>query len=112
MRDGTRIATDVYRPKDTSKKYATIFVRTPYNFNFWDVRNGVRTKMVAYFFDVSPSRYTSVAIGVPSRIRNHQFLVRRSRWSISSFWTRYPLGSILGSERAPLQISGTTYRGV
>ena len=25
MRDGTRIATDVYRPKDTSKKYPTIF---------------------------------------------------------------------------------------
>ncbi len=40
MRDGTRIAADVYRPKDTSKKYPTIFVRTPYNFNFWDVRNG------------------------------------------------------------------------
>jgi len=41
MRDGTRIATDVYRPKDTSKKYPTIFVRTPYNFNFWDVHNGL-----------------------------------------------------------------------
>ncbi|MFY9553182.1 MAG: CocE/NonD family hydrolase [Blastocatellia bacterium] len=40
MRDGRRIATDVYRPKDTSKKYPTIFVRTPYNFNFWDVRTG------------------------------------------------------------------------
>ena len=40
MRDGKRIATDVYRPKDISKKYPTIFVRTPYNFNFWDVRNG------------------------------------------------------------------------
>jgi len=40
MRDGTRIATDVYRPKDTSKKYPTIFVRTPYNFNYWDVRSG------------------------------------------------------------------------
>jgi putative CocE/NonD family hydrolase len=40
MRDGKRIATDVYRPKDPSKKYATIFVRTPYNFNYWDVRNG------------------------------------------------------------------------
>jgi uncharacterized protein len=39
MRDGKRMATDVYRPKDTSKKYPTIFVRTPYNFNFWDVRN-------------------------------------------------------------------------
>src|SRR5438132_272907 len=40
MRDGKRMATDVYRPKDSSKKYPTIFVRTPYNFNFWDVRNG------------------------------------------------------------------------
>src|SRR2546423_4553127 len=41
MRDGKRMAADVYRPKVTSKKYATVFVRTPYNFNFWDVRNGV-----------------------------------------------------------------------
>jgi putative CocE/NonD family hydrolase len=40
MRDGKRIATDVYRPKDATRKYPTIFVRTPYNFNFWDVRNG------------------------------------------------------------------------
>ncbi len=40
MRDGKRMATDVYRPKDTSRKYPTIFVRTPYNFNYWDVRNG------------------------------------------------------------------------
>ena len=39
MRDGKRMATDIYRPKDTTKKYPTIFVRTPYNFNFWDVRN-------------------------------------------------------------------------
>ena len=41
MRDGVRIATDVYRPKDTSKKYPAVFVRTPYNFNYWDIRNGV-----------------------------------------------------------------------
>src|SRR5881628_2257926 len=40
MRDGKRMATDVYRPKDPSKKYPVIFVRTPYNFNYWDVRNG------------------------------------------------------------------------
>ncbi|HZM87645.1 MAG TPA: CocE/NonD family hydrolase [Blastocatellia bacterium] len=45
MRDGVRIATDVYRPKDTSKKYPTIFVRTPYNFNFWDVRSGAPRDM-------------------------------------------------------------------
>jgi predicted acyl esterase len=40
MRDGKRMATDVYRPKDTSKKYPTIFFRTPYNFDFWDLQNG------------------------------------------------------------------------
>jgi len=40
MRDGKRMAADIYRPKDTSKKYPIIFSRTPYNFNFWDVRLG------------------------------------------------------------------------
>ena len=47
MRDGKRMAADIYRPKDTSKKYPIIFVRTPYNFNFWDVRNGIPRDMSA-----------------------------------------------------------------
>jgi len=47
MRDGKRMATDVYRPKDTSRKYPTIFVRTPYNFNFWDVRSGAPRDMTS-----------------------------------------------------------------
>src|SRR5579862_9922231 len=47
MRDGKRMATDIYRPKDQSKKYPTIFVRTPYNFNYWDVRNGTYRAMTA-----------------------------------------------------------------
>ena len=47
MSDGKRMATDVYRPKDTSKKYPIIFVRTPYNFNYWDVRNGIPRDMTA-----------------------------------------------------------------
>ncbi len=47
MRDGVRLATDVYRPKDGSKKYPVIFSRTPYNFNFWDVRNGVPRDMTS-----------------------------------------------------------------
>ena len=47
MRDGVRLATDVYRPKDASAKVPAIFVRTPYNFNFWDVRNGVPSDMNA-----------------------------------------------------------------
>lgn len=41
MRDGKRMAADIYRPKDASKKYPIIFVRTPYNFNYWDIRDGV-----------------------------------------------------------------------
>ena len=47
MRDGVRIAADIYRPKNTSKKYPAIWVRTPYNFNYWDVANGVPRDMTA-----------------------------------------------------------------
>ncbi len=47
MSDGKRMATDIYRPRDTSKKYPVIFVRTPYNFNYWDVRLGAPRDMSA-----------------------------------------------------------------
>ena len=47
MRDGARMAADIYRPKDAAKTYPTIFSRTPYNFSFWDVRNGVPRAMTA-----------------------------------------------------------------
>jgi len=45
MRDGVRLATDVYRPRNASGPVPIVFVRTPYNFNFWDVRNGVPADM-------------------------------------------------------------------
>jgi predicted acyl esterase len=47
MRDGKRMAADIYRPKDTSKKYPIVFVRTPYNFNYWDVKLGAPRDMTA-----------------------------------------------------------------
>ncbi len=47
MRDGVRLATDIYRPKDTTAKVPIVWVRTPYNFNYWDVRNGVPGDMTA-----------------------------------------------------------------
>ncbi len=47
MRDGKRMQADIYRPKDTSKKYPIIFVRTPYNFNYWDVELGAPRDMTA-----------------------------------------------------------------
>lgn len=45
MRDGKRMQADVYRPKDPSKKYPIILSRTPYNFNWWDVRLGAPRDM-------------------------------------------------------------------
>ena len=43
MRDGIRLATDIYRPK-TDKKVPIIFSRTPYNFNSWrDGKENTRT---------------------------------------------------------------------
>jgi uncharacterized protein len=47
MRDGKRMQADIYRPKDQSKKYPIIFVRTPYNFNYWDVALGAPADMSA-----------------------------------------------------------------
>jgi uncharacterized protein len=45
MRDGVRLATDIYRPKNVTGPVPIIWVRTPYNFNFWDVRNGLPADM-------------------------------------------------------------------
>ncbi len=43
MRDGVRLATDIYRPK-TDEKVGIIFSRTPYNFNSWgDGKQRTRT---------------------------------------------------------------------
>ena len=48
MRDGIRLATDIYRPK-TDKKVPIIFSRTPYNFNSWrDGKQNTRTAQRAY----------------------------------------------------------------
>ena len=47
MRDGLRMQADVYHPKDGSAKYPAIFVRTPYNFNYWDVRLGAPRDMTS-----------------------------------------------------------------
>jgi putative CocE/NonD family hydrolase len=45
MRDGVRLATDIYRPKTAAGPVPIVFSKTPYNFNFWDVRNRVPADM-------------------------------------------------------------------
>ena len=47
MRDGTRLATDIYRPKNATGPVPTIFVRTPYDFNYWDVTLGAPRDMTS-----------------------------------------------------------------
>ncbi len=44
MRDGMRMQADIYRPKGEGP-FPTIFSRTPYNFNWWDVRLGAPRDM-------------------------------------------------------------------
>ena len=40
MRDGVRLMTDIYVPKSRSGPVPLILSKTPYNMNWWDVRNG------------------------------------------------------------------------
>src|ERR1700733_12308388 len=47
MRDGVRMQFDVYRPKNASAKVPAVFVRTPYQMNFWDVNLGAPADMTA-----------------------------------------------------------------
>lgn len=48
MRDGIRLATDIYRP-NTTQQVPIIFSRTPYNFNSWrDGEESTRTYQRAY----------------------------------------------------------------
>jgi predicted acyl esterase len=79
MRDGRRMATDVYRPKDASKKYPAIFVRTPYNFNFWDVRIGAPR-------DMARVRYYTMGINKwqPMNTSNYFEAGHRIRLEVSS----------------------------
>ncbi|WP_216844766.1 CocE/NonD family hydrolase [Rhodanobacter sp. L36] len=44
MRDGKLMAADIYRPKNAGK-VPIIFERTPYNFNYWDVKLGAPADM-------------------------------------------------------------------
>ena len=58
MRDGVRLATDIYRPK-TDKKVPVIFSRTPYNFNTW-VDGEMRTRTLETALKVVQKGYAYV----------------------------------------------------
>src|SRR5438128_6289323 len=70
MPDGVRLATDIYRPKNAAGKVPTIWVRTPYNFNFWDVHNSVPADMSAQLTAVKRG-YAYVVLNVRGHLFSH-----------------------------------------
>ncbi len=45
MRDGAKMAADIYRPKNATGPVPIILSRTPYDFNYWDVALGAPADM-------------------------------------------------------------------
>ncbi len=117
MRDGMRMQADVYRPKDTSKRYPVIFSRTPYNFNYWDVRNGTYRDM-SQELDFVKRGYALVEmnerghffsegnydiLGAPLTDANDQF-----DWMGSQPWSSGKIGLIGCSSTAEWQLAAAS----
>src|SRR5579871_3738565 len=113
MRDGKRMATDVYHPKDTSKKYPAIFVRTPYNFNYWDVRSGTPRDLTSEF-DAVKRGYAFVEMNERGHFfseGNYDILgapltdgVDAISWIASQPWSNGKVGTIGCSSTAEWQL--------
>src|ERR1035437_7324966 len=113
MRDGKRMAADVYRPKDASKTYPIIFSRTPYNFNFWDVRLGAPRDMTTILEAVKRG-YAYVVMNERGHFfseGNYDILgppltdgVDAISWMSSQTWSNKKVGTIGCSSTAEWQL--------
>ncbi len=113
MRDGIRLATDIYRPK-TDKKVPIIFSRTPYNFNSWgDGKEKTRTaeraleavkRGYAYVVQNERGRYFSEGewdiLGVPLTDGYDAFT-----WMKNQFWSNGKIGTLGCSSTAEWQMA-------
>jgi uncharacterized protein len=114
MGDGKRMAADIYRPKDESRKYPIIFSRTPYNFNYWDVRNGTYADMSTPL-DAIKRGYTYVVMNERGHFfseGNYDILgpplsdgVEEIRWLTTRSWSNGKLGTIGCSSTAEWQLA-------
>jgi putative CocE/NonD family hydrolase len=117
MKDGVRMAADIYRPKDTSKKYPIIFSRTPYNFNFWDVKLGTYRDMSTEL-DAVKRGYIMIEmnerghffsegdydiLGAPLSDANDQF-----NWMAAQPWSSGKIGLIGCSSTAEWQMAAAS----
>ncbi len=113
MRDGVRLATDIYRPK-TDQKVPIIFSRTPYNFNSWgDGEERTRTaqtaleavkKGYAYVVQNERGRYYSEGewdiLGVPLTDGYDAF-----SWMSQQSWSNGKIGLLGCSSTAEWQMA-------
>ncbi len=113
MRDGIRLATDIYRPK-TDKKVPIIFSRTPYNFNSWgDGKQRTRTAQraleavkrgYAYVVQNERGRYFSEGewdiLGVPLTDGYDAFT-----WMKNQAWSNGKIGTLGCSSTAEWQMA-------
>ena len=113
MRDGIRLATDIYRPK-TDKRVPIIFSRTPYNFNSWgDGEKRTRTEKraleavkrgYAYVVQNERGRYFSEGewdiLGVPLTDGYDAFT-----WMKNQSWSNGKIGTIGCSSTAEWQMA-------
>ncbi|MFT4535011.1 MAG: putative CocE/NonD family hydrolase [Saprospiraceae bacterium] len=113
MRDGIRLATDIYRPK-TNTKVPIIFSRTPYNFNSWgDGKQKTRTaeraleavkRGYAYVVQNERGRYFSEGewdiLGVPLTDGYDAFT-----WMEDQSWSNGKIGTLGCSSTAEWQMA-------
>lgn len=113
MRDGVRLATDIYRPK-TDGKVPVIFSRTPYNFNTWgDGEQRTRTarsaleavkRGYAYVVQNERGRYFSEGewdiLGVPLTDGYDAF-----SWMSDQDWSNGKVGTLGCSSTAEWQMA-------
>jgi len=113
MRDGIRLATDVYRPK-TNTKVPIIFSRTPYNFNSWgdgEQRTGTARRAYeavkrgyAYVVQNERGRYYSEGqwdiLGVPLTDGYDAFT-----WMKNQSWSNGKIGTLGCSSTAEWQMA-------
>tara|TARA_Y100000991_G_scaffold118059_1_gene89136 strand:+ start:10634 stop:12538 length:1905 start_codon:yes stop_codon:yes gene_type:complete len=113
MRDGIRLATDIYRPK-TNEKVPIIFSRTPYNFNSWgDGKQKTRTakraleavkRGYAYVVQNERGRYFSEGewdiLGVPLTDGYDAF-----SWMKNQTWSNGKIGTVGCSSTAEWQMA-------
>lgn len=114
MRDGKRMAADIYRPKNATGKVPTIFVRTPYNFNFWDVKLGAPRDMT-HELDAVKRGYAFVEMNERGHYfseGNYEILgaplsdgVDAVRWITSQPWSSGKVGTTGCSSTAEWQMA-------